>query len=177
MTRHRFYKPGKTQRRNVKQDPESSQGNNEAKLSLLCRIRSHLCAVPLEYVAETMRPMPVTPLAGSPPFVRGMSVIRGTAIPVVDAGSLLGSVAPASPTRFITLKTEGKHVALAVEEVIGIRSLAAVAAKDLPPLLRSANADLVCAVGMLDRELLLVLQTARIVPDSVWQSMQAARIA
>ncbi len=161
----------------MKQGPESSQGNNEAKLSLLCRMRSQLCAVPLEYVAETMRPMPVTPLAGSPPFVRGMSVIRGTAIPVIDAGSLLGSVTPASPTRFITLKTQGKHVALAVEEVIGIRSLAAVAANDLPPLLRSANADLVSAVGMLDKELLLVLQTARIVPDSVWQLMQAAQIA
>jgi purine-binding chemotaxis protein CheW len=177
MTRHRFSKPGKTQRRNVKQDPEPSKDRQEAKLSLLCRMRSHLCAVPLEHVAETMRPMPVAPLAGSPPFVRGMSVIRGTAIPVVDGGSLLGSMAPASPTRFITLKTEGRHVALAVEEVIGIRSLAAVAANDLPPLLRSVNADLVSAVAMLDRELLLVLQTARIVPDSVWQSLQAAQPA
>jgi purine-binding chemotaxis protein CheW len=161
----------------VKQGPESSQGNNEAKLSLLCRMRSHLCAVPLEHVAETMRPLKVTPLAGAPAFVRGMSVIRGTAIPVVDAGSLLGSVEPASPTRFITLKTDGHRVALAVEEVIGIRSLAAIALNDLPPLLRSANADLVSAVGMLDREFLLVLQTARIVPDSVWQSMLSAQTA
>jgi purine-binding chemotaxis protein CheW len=177
MIEHRFSKPGKSPQRIVKQGPESSIGSKEAKLLLLCRMRSHLCAVPLEHVAETMRPMPVTPLAGSPPFVRGMSVIRGTAIPVVDGGSLLGSVAPASPTRFITLKTDGKHVALAVEEVIGIRSLAAVALDDLPPLLRSANADLVSALGMLDKELLLVLQTARIVPDSVWQSMQAAQIA
>ena len=177
MFEHRFSKPGETQRRNVKQGPESSQGNNEAKLSLLCRVRTHLCAVPLEHVAETMRPMPVTPLAGSPPFVRGMSVIRGTAIPVVDAGSLLGLVAPASPTRFVTLKTDRDHVALAVEEVVGIRSLAAVALNDLPPLLRSANAELVSAVGMLDRALLLVLQTARIVPDSVWHSIQSAQDA
>ncbi|MEO8004351.1 MAG: chemotaxis protein CheW [Betaproteobacteria bacterium] len=161
----------------MKQGPESSQGNHEAKLSLLCRVRTHLCAVPLEYVAETMRPMPVTPLAGSLSFVRGMSVIRGTAIPVVDVGSLLGSETPASPTRFVTLKIDRNHVALAVEEVVGIRSLAAVALNDLPPLLRSANADLVSAVGMLDRELLLVLQTARIVPDSVWRSMQSAQTA
>lgn len=140
-------------------------------------MRTHLCAVPLEHVAETMRPMPVTPLAGAPSFVRGMSVIRGCAIPVVDGGSLLGSAAPASPTRFVTLKTDANHVALAVEEVVGIRSLAALALNDLPPLLRSVNADLVSAVGMLDRELLLVLQTARIVPDSVWQSMQPGQIA
>ncbi len=161
----------------MKPGPEPSQGKNEAKLSLLCRMRSHLCAVPLEHVAETMRPMPVTPLAGAPPFVQGMSVIRGAAIPVVDAGSLLGAAAPGAPTRFVTLKTAGKHVALAVEEVIGIRSLAAVATSDLPPLLRAANAELVSSVGMLDRELLLILQTACIVPESVWQSIQVAQVA
>lgn len=140
-------------------------------------MRTHLCAVPLEHVAETMRPMPVTPLAGAPSFVRGMSVIRGRAVPVIDGGSVLGSATPGSPTRFVTLKTDANHVALAVEEVVGIRSLAALALDDLPPLLRSASADLVSAVGMLDRELLLVLQTARIVPDSVWQSMQPAHVA
>ena len=140
-------------------------------------MRTHLCAVPLEHVAETMRPMPVTPLAGAPPFVRGMSIIRGTAIPVVDVGALLGSVTPASPTRFVTIKTDRNQVALAVEEVVGIHSLAAIALSDLPLLLRSANADLVSAVGMLDSELLLVLQTARIVPESVWQALQSAQPA
>ncbi len=142
-------------------------------LSLLCRIRSHLCVLPLKYVAETMRPMPVTGLAGLPSFVRGMSVIRGTAVPVVDAGILLGSNEPPEPTRFIALKIDDKRVALAVEQVIGIRGLDAIALQDLPPLLRTANADLVAAVGMLDGELLLVLQTARIVPESVWQTLEA----
>jgi purine-binding chemotaxis protein CheW len=161
----------------VKQGSQLDSTRNEAKLSLLCRVRSNLCAIPLEYVAETMRPMPVTALVGAPVFVRGMSVIRGTAIPVVDAGSLFGAAAPAAATRFVTLKTDHSHVALAVEEVVGIRSLAAVALSDLPPLLRSASADLVSAVGMLDTELLLVLQTARIIPDSVWQSLQSAQPA
>jgi purine-binding chemotaxis protein CheW len=101
-----------------------------------------------------------------------MSVIRGTAIPVVDAGALLGSDEPPEPTRFVTLKTEEKRVALAVEQVVGIRELTAVSLQDLPPLLRNAKADLVAAVGILDSELLLVLQTARIVPESVWRTLQ-----
>jgi purine-binding chemotaxis protein CheW len=157
----------------VKKVESRIQVNNGAMLSLLCRVRSSLCALPLEHVAETMRPMPVTVIAGLPSFVRGISVIRGIAIPVVDAGALLGSHEPPEPTRFVTLKTEERHVALAVEQVVGIRELAAVSLQDLPPLLRTANADLVAAVGMLDSELLLVLQTARIVPESVWQTLQA----
>ena len=118
--------------------------------------------------------MPVTALAGAPFFVRGMALIRGTATPVVDAGALLGSDIPPAPTRFVTLKTDARRVALAVEAIIGVRKLATAALHDLPPLLRSANAELVSAVGMLDSELLLVLQTARIVPESVWQTLQAA---
>lgn len=135
-------------------------------------MRSQLCALPLERVAEIMRPMPVTPMAGAPAFVRGMSVIRGTAIPVVDAGILLGSAEPPESTRFVTLNVDRRQVALAVEKIAGVRGLAAASLQDLPPLLREANADLVVAIGMLDSELLLVLQTARIVPESVWHTLQ-----
>lgn len=150
----------------------SIQVNRGTTLSLLCRLRSQLCALPLECVAEIMRPMPVTALAGTPDFVRGMSLIRGAAVPVVDAGLLLGADEPPEPTRFVTLNIEKRQVALAVEQVVGIRGLAAVSLQDLPPLLHEANADLVVAIGMLDRELLLVLQAARVVPDSVWDSLQ-----
>ena len=135
-------------------------------------MRSQLCALPLERVAEIMRPLPVTHMAGTPACVRGMSVIRGAAIPVVDAGNLLGSDEPAECTRFVTLNVDKRQVALAVEKIVGVRGLAAVSLQDLPPLLREANADLVAAIGMLDSELLLVLQTARIVPESVWQALQ-----
>ena len=38
MIEHRFSKPGKTQRRNVKQDPESSKGNKEEKLKFAFKV-------------------------------------------------------------------------------------------------------------------------------------------
>jgi purine-binding chemotaxis protein CheW len=148
------------------------QANRETALSLVCRVRSHLCALPLERVAEIMRPLPVTSLAGAPEFVLGMSVIRGTAVPVVDAGLLLGSDEPPEATRFVTLNIEKRQVALAVEQIVGIRGLAGISLQDLPPLLREAKAELVAAIGMLDSEFLLVLQTARAVPESVWEALQ-----
>lgn len=137
-------------------------------------MREQLCALPLECVTETMRPLPVTPLAGMPAFIRGMSVIRGHAIPVVDAGALLGSGEASVPGRFVTLKVDGRQVALAVEQVVGIRGLAADSLHDLPLLLSEASSYLVESIGMLDTEFLLVLRTARIIPDSVWTSLQDA---
>jgi purine-binding chemotaxis protein CheW len=87
---------------------------------------------------------------------------------------LFGSAEPPASTRFVTLKTEKKFVALAVEEVVGIRGFAEDALQDLPSLLRTANPDLIASVGMLDSELLFVLQTARIVPDAVWRTLRGA---
>ena len=34
------------------------------------------CAFPLHHVAETMRPLPIKPVAGTPSFICGVSIIR-----------------------------------------------------------------------------------------------------
>lgn len=145
--------------------------------SLLFRAGSLLCAIGLEDVIETMRPLPEVPLAGMPPFVRGVAVIRGVPTPVVDARTVLGIQEGSEPARFVTLKAGTRTVALAVDEVIGVRDLSSTAAAELPPLLREAGAEAVAAIaaiGRLDAELLFVLRGARQVPESVWLAMAAS---
>jgi len=127
--------------------------------------------VPLSHVVETMRPLPVQPRAGMPPFVRGLSVIRGASIPVVDLGALLGLPAAAQPTRFVSLRAGERRIALAVEEVIGVRALASVSLETLPPLLQRARPRVIDLVGRLDASLLIVLQDSRFVPDWAWKSL------
>lgn len=118
-----------------------------------------------------MRPLSIEPLAAMPPFVLGLSIVRGHAIPVVDACNLLGSAEAAAPTRFVTLKVEERRVALAVDEVVGIRDVGAERSADLPPLLQEAGADVVSAVGTLDSTLLLLLRGARMIPPAVWTAL------
>jgi purine-binding chemotaxis protein CheW len=157
------------------------QAGPGASLVLLCRVGARLCGVPLEHVAETMRPLPADPVAGMPGFVLGLSVIRGAPVPVVDAFALLvgdaaGSVHP-QPGRFVTLNVGTRTAALAVDEVLGVRGLPSEALADLPPLLSLAGRDVVDAVGMLDAELLLILSGARLVPAAVWQALDAGGTA
>ncbi len=146
-------------------------------LMLFCRARARLCAFPLEHLEETMRPLPVEPLSGAPRFVLGLSVIRGAPAPVIDAGALVGEAAPPAPARFVTLKAGTRRVALAVETVIGIRELGPASLHDLPPLLREAGAGVVATIGSLDGELLLVLDRARLVPQSVWETLESGEVA
>jgi len=139
---------------------------------LLCRAGRHLCALPLDRVAETMRPLPIQPLAAAPPFVRGLCVHRGTPVPVVDAGMLLGQ-SDARAERLVVIRTGDRMVALAVADIVGVRPLTS-ASQALPPLLREAASAAVSAIGVLDEELLLVLGTARIVPDALLEELAAA---
>jgi purine-binding chemotaxis protein CheW len=141
---------------------------------LLCRIGSRIGALTLKDVREVMRPLPIEPLAGTPPFVLGLAIVRGLPTPVIDAGRLLGPIDLPSPARFVSLRLGERSAALAVDAVLDIRSLAAGDLKDIPPLLREAGADLVSAIGALDTELLLVLEAARLVPESIWSAIETS---
>lgn len=141
-------------------------------ITLLLRAREQLCALPLDNVIETMRPLPIEPMAGSPPFVCGLSVVRGVVVPVADLGAILGLDNPPKPGRFVTLKIGERQVALSVEEVIGISRLPLASLDDLPPLLCESAAEVVSAVGRLDTSLLFALEAGRIVPESIWQAIE-----
>jgi purine-binding chemotaxis protein CheW len=140
-------------------------------MSLLFRSERRLCALALEPVRETMRPLPIEPVAGAPPFVLGVAVVRGEVTPVVHVGRLLDPASQEAPGRFVLLELgSARTVCLAVDEVLGVRDLGpvgATAARDLPPLVSEAAPHL-AALTTLDSELLWLLSTARVVPDSVW---------
>jgi len=126
-----------------------------------------------------MRPLPVEPLAGAPPFVRGLATIRGFPTPVIDIGRLLGSselsVTPtlSSPAaRFVSLELGERTVVLAVDAVLGVSSIPPGILVNIPPLLQEACASMISVVGVLDARLLLVLEAARLVPDSTWSALE-----
>jgi purine-binding chemotaxis protein CheW len=145
-------------------------------LFLLCRADARLCAIPLEHVVETMRFQPLQPLPDVPAYVRGLSIIRGEATPVVDVARLLGA-AGAQPSRLVSIRVDGRGVALAVNSVLGIAEIPEDTLKTLPPLVASANSQSLALLGSLDGELLLVLRSASIVPESVWPALMAREAA
>jgi purine-binding chemotaxis protein CheW len=145
-------------------------GGSRALTVLICRVKSRLCALPVDRVAETMRPLPVEPVAGAPRFVRGVAIVRGEPVAVVDAALLLCD-AEAQPARFVVVRAGVKRVALAVDSVVGIRALPPGSLRDCPPLLGEIAGEVVSAIGASDDQLLVVLQSARLVPESVWATL------
>lgn len=155
----------------------AGRGGTGGNLRLLvCRVGSRVCAVPLEHVSEIMRPLPAEPLANMPAFLEGLALIRGRPIPVVDAGRLLGArTHERAITRYVAIKLGERSVALAVDAVVGVRTVEERALLELPALLRESDSELVSALGRLDAELLLVLEHTRLLPDATWQMLQEGR--
>jgi purine-binding chemotaxis protein CheW len=143
---------------------------------LLCRAGTSLCAVPLDHVAETMRVPVIQPVAGAPHYVLGLCVVRGSPVPVVDTGLLVSDQATRRG-RLVAIRAGNRTIALAVEAVLGIRTIAEEALSRLPPLLRDAATETVTAIGMVDAELLFVLRTGRIVPDDLLDHLDVERAA
>jgi len=110
-------------------------------------------------------------------------VIPAGSAPVVDVARLLGVAPPseAGPSRvgrFVTVAAhgQGRPVSLAVEEVRGIRALARAELDTLPALLGAVDLRGARAMGAVDGELLLILETTRLVPETVWSSLSGAGV-
>ncbi|HYQ46781.1 MAG TPA: chemotaxis protein CheW [Polyangiaceae bacterium] len=141
---------------------------------VLCQVGSVVCALPLEHVAETLRPLPIETLSGTAHFVDGLSIIRGAPVPVVDLARLLGNATDEPRTRLVVVKIGERSAALAVGSVLGVRALESATVVELPPLLAGASSEIITAIGSLDARLLLVLETSRVLPESSWASLEGA---
>lgn len=137
---------------------------------LLCRAASHHFALPMQHVVETMRMLPIEPVAGCPPMVCGFSVIRGAPTPVIDA-ALLFDGQPGQCERLVTVRTGKRTIALATQAVVGVLEMADEL-DDLPPLL--GNVEAIAGLTTLDQQLVFLLRAARIIPDDILDQLNSA---
>src|SRR4051812_28188151 len=131
-----------------------SADEDTATMSLVFRAGSLLCALRLDEVIETMRPLAVRPLAGMLAFVRGVTIMRGVPTPVVDVARLVGGEA-GEVSRFLAVRTERGPVAFATGPVLGIRATAPDATARHPVLLGGASSRLIAGVDTVEAEPLL----------------------
>ena len=150
-------------------------GEDTGVASLVFRAGPLLCALHLDEVIETMRPLQTRSLAGTPAFILGISVLRGVPTPVIDVSRLLGG-GPAEAERYVAVRTERGAVAMATGPILGISTVDAGPAGGHPALLGASNSRLVAGVGTLGTEPLLLLQSMRAVPDDVWEAAAAAGV-
>lgn len=90
------------------------------KLGLIWRVGGYLMAINTESVIEVLPPVSCRPMSGTPDWIRGLFVYRGTLIPLVEMSRLLGQ--QVSPDRLSNrvLVVKMQSPGIAIEWPLGI---------------------------------------------------------
>jgi purine-binding chemotaxis protein CheW len=134
---------------------------------LVCRAGGLLCALPVERVVETMRPLPIHGLADAPSFHLGSSTVRGEVVPVVHLGALVSGGAAGASTRFIAIRLGERRAVLAVEQIAGIRALPVNASHHVPTLFDEVDPVRIDSIARFDDDLLSLLRGVLIVSEEL----------
>ncbi|GGN66072.1 hypothetical protein GCM10010112_28100 [Actinoplanes lobatus] len=138
-------------------------------LALIFRAGPLFCALPLDEVAETMRPLETMPIAGTPPWVRGLTVLRGEPAPVLDVTRLLTG-ADGRIERYVAVRAGRGPVACATGPVLGVQEIRVSPPEGPSALVTGVARALVAGVGTIGADPLLLLRDFRAVPDAVWEA-------
>lgn len=122
---------------------------DDARVELACfEVLGQQYGVDVQYIREIVRAQTVTPLPRAPGLIEGVIDLRGTIIPVIDAGRALGE----RPThegpraRIAVLELDGLVFGLRVDAAADVVAVAAGDIGEPPPLVSHAGYEVVRAV-------------------------------
>lgn len=138
-------------------------------VALVFRAGPFFCALALDEVLETMRPLPTRPLAGTPPYVRGLTILRGAPAPVVDVTHLLTGL-EGEIARYVAVRAGRGPIACATGPVLGVRRVHVEPPEGPSALFTGASKALIAAVGTVGTDPLVLLRSISAVPDEVWEA-------
>jgi chemotaxis signal transduction protein len=110
--------------------PADPPGRVEAT-HLLVRAGEYVCALPLAAVRQVLRSLPLHPLPGSAPELRGLAEFAGDPLPVLDLARLARAPQGANPTFPVTVVAWAGPPG--ARELVGLAADAALDVAYLPP--------------------------------------------
>lgn len=149
--------------------------NNHAQRSavLMVRARGWICTLSSSFVIEVMRRLPIEPVVGAPSFILGMSIVRGEVTPVLSLGALLGSVDRDVAERFVLVQVGQRRAVLGVEAILGVDVIDEKQLDDAPGLLSEVLPRDVTRIGVLDRSVLVMLESGKLLSEDTWRAVAA----
>ncbi len=132
---------------------------------LTFRMGAELYGVDIHNVQEIKGYAPSTPLPNSPDYFRGVMNLRGIIVPVVDLRARFGMPA-IEPTRvnvIIVVVASGRVTGLLVDAVADVAELRESDIQATPDVCGAAPPDFVQGVARMGDQLLILLNTDRIV--------------
>lgn len=145
--------------------PADSVASSSEMLELLeFRLASECYAVETRFVGEVQPLRDLTPLPGTPPFVRGIVNLRGRVLPVYDLKKFfaLPEQGLTDLHRILVVEDGGLEIGLLADVVVGVRAMPVTALSPPLPTLSAIAAEYLKGIS---EERLVVLDAGRLLSD------------
>lgn len=87
------------------------------------RAGGQLFALPVTALAEVLPMRPIAQLSQLPPWLAGLTQLRGELVAVLDLAQWFQVPGASAPRALILLEVEGRQLAVFADEVVGLRDL------------------------------------------------------
>ncbi len=138
---------------------ESAEAADAESAWVAFRLDNEEYGFPIENVREILRVEEITRVPQAPPFIRGVTNVRGKILPVVEIRTRLG-LAPLVPTpaaRIVVLEVGPRSLGLLVDGNVRVAKVRASQVEPPPEEIVSARTDYVAGVAKREEGLLVLL--------------------
>jgi purine-binding chemotaxis protein CheW len=114
---------------------DEAEGTQAQEIDLLSfRLGAEAYALPVNDVREVLKIRTLTPVPNAPPYILGVTALRGTVLPVIDLCVRFGLTPGArdEKSRIIVVNSEQEDVGLVVDRVTGVLRTMSDAIKSTP---------------------------------------------
>jgi purine-binding chemotaxis protein CheW len=128
------------------------------------RLGEDFFAMLISNVNEIIRLQKITPVPKAPPFVEGVTNLRGRVIPVIDLRKRFG-VAPqvdGQSGRIIVVEQDGRLLGMMVDAVDEVLTVPASAIEEVDQMVVSVDAEFLSGIVRLEDRLIILLDQERV---------------
>lgn len=133
-------------------------------------------AISIEYVVDIINVQPITRVPFCPDFVKGITNLRGRAIPIVDLRLRFGKEPQEYTDRtcIIVLEERGSSVGTIVDSVTAVLDLDDSQISAPPAFNQSAEAHFIQGVGKSENGVTLILDCKAVLNDNLLEEIEDA---
>lgn len=138
---------------------------NKSGLYATFRIDRSFYGVPIEEVQEVLFSQPLSEVPLAPPAVAGLLNLRGRIVTVIDLKRLLHGAPAQDEAMNMVMRYDNDEVSLLIDRIGDVMRVDEAAVESAPPTLQGLGREFIRGVFPLQDELLLLLDTQRMLDD------------
>ena len=137
---------------------------------LMFILNSQEFAIPIRNVVDIINVQPITRVPNTPPYVKGITNLRGKVIPIVDVLTRFGAQHHEYNERtcIIVVEYNGASVGMIIDRVREVISMNEDMISDPPSFADSAEAKFILGVGRTESGVRLILDFLAVLEDSAY---------